>query len=163
MNFFCPPRWRGGDRSDPAGAGTGRGDHRPDRRGGDALEYDGLALETGPLDGEGLSPVSALPRAAEAARSGYMAECALERTGDSELLRVRCADPEDPPGPGGRPPCGLTGDPCPGAGGDQRGRIPGHPVPVERLYPKDKRGSISVYGYHKDENLGGDRPVRPGA
>lgn len=35
-----------------------------------------------------------------AARSEYMAECTLERTGDSELLRVLCADPEDPPGTG---------------------------------------------------------------
>ena len=48
---------------------------------GGALEYDGLALDTGPLD-------------------GYMAECALERTGDSELLRVLCADPEAAPGTG---------------------------------------------------------------
>lgn len=67
---------------------------------GGVMEYDGLALETGPLDGEGLSPVSALPALLTAARSEYMAECTLERTGDSELLRVRCADPEEPPGTG---------------------------------------------------------------
>ena len=67
---------------------------------GGVLEYDGLALETGPLDGDGLSPVSALPALLSAARSEYMAECTLERTGDSELLRVLCADPEDPPGTG---------------------------------------------------------------
>ena len=63
---------------------------------GGALEYDGLALDTGPLDGDGLSPVSAL----SALLSEYMAECALERTGDSELLRVLCADPEAAPGTG---------------------------------------------------------------
>lgn len=67
---------------------------------GGALEYDGLALDTGPLDGDGLSPVSALPALLSAARSEYMAECALERTGDSELLRVLCADPEAAPGTG---------------------------------------------------------------
>lgn len=67
---------------------------------GGVMEYDGLALETGPLDGEGLSPVSALPALLSAARSEYMTECALERTGDPELLRVRCADPETPPGTG---------------------------------------------------------------
>ena len=67
---------------------------------GGALEYDGLALDTGPLDGDGLSPVSALSALLSAARSEYMAECALERTGDSELLRVLCADPEAAPGTG---------------------------------------------------------------
>ena len=67
---------------------------------GGVLEYDGLALETGSLDGEGLSPVTALPALLTAARSEYMAECTLERIGESELLRVRCADPEDPPGIG---------------------------------------------------------------
>lgn len=67
---------------------------------GGVMEYDGLALETGPLDGEGLSPVSALPALLSAARSEYMAECTLEQTGDSELLRVRCADPEATPGAG---------------------------------------------------------------
>lgn len=84
---------------------------------GGVLEYDGLALETGPLDGDGLSPVSALPALLSAARSEYMAECTLERTGDSELLRVLCADPEDPPGLGGRPPCGSTRRPMPWCGG----------------------------------------------
>ena len=42
------------------------------------LEYDSLILETGPLDGEDLSPMSALPQLLEAARSGYMAGCSLE-------------------------------------------------------------------------------------
>lgn len=64
------------------------------------LEYDGLILETGPLNDEGLSPVSALPELLEAARSGYMAECVLEETGEGLLLRVRCADPEQETGTG---------------------------------------------------------------
>ena len=64
------------------------------------LEYDGLALDTGPMAGDGLSPVSARSALLTAARSEYMAECALERTGDSELLRVLCADPEAAPGTG---------------------------------------------------------------
>ena len=64
------------------------------------LEYDGLILETGLLDGEDLSPMSALPQLLEAARSGYMAECALEEGEQKTLLRVRCADPDQPPGEG---------------------------------------------------------------
>ncbi len=65
-----------------------------------ALEYDGLILETGPLDGEDLSPMSALPQLLEAARSGYMAECSLEEGEQRTFLRVRYADPDQPPGEG---------------------------------------------------------------
>ena len=65
-----------------------------------ALEYDGLILETGPLDGEDLSPMSALPQLLKAARSGYMAECTLEEGEQRTLLQVRYADPDQPPGEG---------------------------------------------------------------
>ena len=60
------------------------------------LEYDDLSLETGPLDGDGLSPVTALPELLEAARSQYIQACSL--TGG--VLEVRCADPEEKPGTG---------------------------------------------------------------
>ena len=55
------------------------------------LEYDGLSVETGPLDPEGLSPVSAVPALLEGARSGYIVSCALEE--DGALLRMDCGDP----------------------------------------------------------------------
>ena len=55
------------------------------------LVFDGVSVETGPLDGDGLTPVSALPALLEAARSGYIAACALEE--DGKLLRVDCGDP----------------------------------------------------------------------
>ena len=64
------------------------------------LEYDGLILETGPLDQDGLSPVSALPELLEAARSGYMARCVLEEGEEGQALRVDCADPDQKPGEG---------------------------------------------------------------
>ena len=64
------------------------------------LEYDGLILETGPLDGEDLSPMSALPELLEAARSGYMARCVLEEGEEGPALRVDCADPDQKPGEG---------------------------------------------------------------
>lgn len=60
------------------------------------LEYEDLSVETGFLDGDGLSPVSALPALMEAARSQYMDRCAL---GDG-VLEMHCADPEEEPGAG---------------------------------------------------------------
>lgn len=60
------------------------------------LEYDGLWLETGPLDGDGLTPATALPALVEEARSGYITACALE----DGLLRVSCGDPEGRQGEG---------------------------------------------------------------
>ena len=62
------------------------------------LEFDGLSVETGPLDGDGLTPVSAVPALLEAARSGYITACALEE--DGALLRVDCGDPAGSPGTG---------------------------------------------------------------
>ena len=62
------------------------------------LEFDGVSVETGPLDGQGLTPVSALPALLEAARSGYITACALEE--DGALLRVDCGDPAGSPGRG---------------------------------------------------------------
>lgn len=62
------------------------------------LEFDGVSVETGPLDGDGLTPVSALPALLEAARSGYITACALEE--DGTLLRVDCGDPAGSPGTG---------------------------------------------------------------
>lgn len=59
------------------------------------LEYEGTILETGPLDGDGLTPVSALPALLKAAREGYMDSCTLDET-----LMVLCRDPERRPGEG---------------------------------------------------------------
>lgn len=62
------------------------------------LEFDGVSVETGPLDSSGLSPVSAVPALLEAARSGYITACTLEE--DGPLLRVDCGDPALSPGEG---------------------------------------------------------------
>ena len=61
------------------------------------LEYSGVAVETGPLDSEGLTPVSAVPALLEAARSGYMRACGFQEDG---ALRVDLGDPEGSPGTG---------------------------------------------------------------
>lgn len=60
------------------------------------LEYEDLSLETGFLDADGLSPVSALPALIEAARTQYIDRCALA----DGVLEVHCADPEQKAGDG---------------------------------------------------------------
>ena len=62
------------------------------------LEYDGVWTETGTLDQDGLTPVSAFPALLEAARSGYITACALSE--EENLLRVDCGDPTGSPGEG---------------------------------------------------------------
>ena len=62
------------------------------------LEYDGIAVEPGPMNQQGLTPVSAVPALLEETRSGYMRACALEE--DGTLLRMDCGDPEGEPGKG---------------------------------------------------------------
>ena len=62
------------------------------------LEFDGLSVDTGPMDEDGLTPVSAVPALLEAARSGYITACGLE--GEGTVLRVDCGDPTGSPGAG---------------------------------------------------------------
>ncbi len=70
------------------------------REGETALEFDGVMLETGPLNSTGLSPVDALPALLGYAREGFAAECTLEGTEGAELLRVIFRDPQAQPGEG---------------------------------------------------------------
>ena len=85
-----------------------------------ALEYDGVMLETGPLNPEGLSPIDALPALLTYAREGFAAECVLEGTeGEAKKLHVICRDPEVQPGEGTE--ADLWFDP--GAGALLRGEL----------------------------------------
>lgn len=70
------------------------------REGQTYLEYDGVRLETGPVNEEGLSPLDALPTFLTAMESGYIAETGSERMGETEVLRICCRDPETDPGQG---------------------------------------------------------------
>ncbi|MBR5533391.1 MAG: hypothetical protein IKU62_00895 [Ruminiclostridium sp.] len=65
-----------------------------------ALDYEGLQLETGPLNSDGLSPMDALPAFLAAMESGYMAETGSEMLGETVVLRICCRDPELDPGQG---------------------------------------------------------------
>lgn len=65
-----------------------------------ALEYDGVMLETGPLDSTGLSPIDALPALLGYAREGFVGECVLEDWGGEIRLHATCRDPQKEPGTG---------------------------------------------------------------
>ena len=54
------------------------------------LEYDGASLETGELDGQGLSPVSALPALLNAVQTGFIAEVGREDLDETATLRICC-------------------------------------------------------------------------
>ncbi len=68
--------------------------------GSSALEYDGVRVETGPLDESGLSPVDAVPVLLDCAQAGFLAECGLETVDGTEVLRVVSRDPEGTAGTG---------------------------------------------------------------
>ena len=63
------------------------------------LEYDGAALSLGDLDGEGLTPVSAIPELFRQAAMGWMAQCAWADEGQTQLQAL-CRDPEAEEGTG---------------------------------------------------------------
>ena len=57
------------------------------------LEYDGVGLSLGLLDGKGLTAVSAVPWVMEQIGRGYMAKCAWAGE-NRELLQITFRDPE---------------------------------------------------------------------
>lgn len=64
------------------------------------LTFDGVRLETGPLNQEGLSPLDALPAFLTAMQSGCIAESGSEWLGEREAFRLCCRDPAEEPGQG---------------------------------------------------------------
>lgn len=63
------------------------------------LEYDGAGLSLGLLDGEGLTPVSAVTALMEQIETGYMAKCAWAGDGE-QYLQISFQDPEQAPNTG---------------------------------------------------------------
>ena len=61
------------------------------------LVYEDLSLETGPLNQNELTPMSAIPAMLEAVCSGYLTACTFEENG---LLRMDCGEPDVPVGTG---------------------------------------------------------------
>ena len=60
------------------------------RNGDSFLEYDGLVIETGALNKQGLSPMSAIPAMLEQLRGGYLMAWNME----DGALRITCGDPD---------------------------------------------------------------------
>ena len=77
--------------------------------GSGSLEYDGMRVETGPLDENGMSPMDAVPTLMRYATEGFIAECTMEETDGGQVLRVICRDPEQQAGTGQE--CSLWFDP----------------------------------------------------
>lgn len=67
---------------------------------GGTLEYDGAILETGPLGGDGLTPLSALPVLLSDLQERYLAECAYTELDGVSALSLTCRDPEGSAGTG---------------------------------------------------------------
>ena len=67
---------------------------------GSVLEYDGAVLETGPLNENGLTPVTAVPAILNAIREGYLDVCTLEEKEEEQQLRLQIRNPEEEPGTG---------------------------------------------------------------
>lgn len=61
------------------------------------LEYDDVCIETGPLNSDGLTPISAVPAILEAVRGAYITSCCFD---DGGILQVYYGDPDSPPGTG---------------------------------------------------------------
>ena len=64
------------------------------------LEYDGVMVETGPLDAAGLSPIDAVPAILTCLREGFLAECVLEDWDGETRLHLISRDPNAEPGTG---------------------------------------------------------------
>ena len=73
------------------------------------LEYEGVTLSTGPLNGDGLNPLEAIPFLMEQITAGYVARCAFVTEGEGQVLALYLRDPERAEGSGSA--CALYFDP----------------------------------------------------
>lgn len=70
------------------------------KNGETALEFDGVIVETGPLNEMGLTPIDVIPALLNNIREGYIADCAIEEWEGIRELHTICRDPEKVPGEG---------------------------------------------------------------
>ena len=57
------------------------------------LEYDGAGMTLGTLNGEGLSPIAAIPEMLDQVTQGYIAQCSWAQEGEDTFLELTCRDP----------------------------------------------------------------------
>ena len=83
-----------------------------------ALEYDGMRVETGPLDDSGMSPVDAVPVLMDYVQEGFIPPNVVWRPKGRARCCAWSAGSRSPPrARGGRAPFGLTRPPTPFCGG----------------------------------------------
>lgn len=70
------------------------------KNGETALEFDGMIVETGPLNEMGLTPIDVIPALLKNIREGYVSDCVLEEREGLQELHTICRDPEKIPGEG---------------------------------------------------------------
>lgn len=63
------------------------------REGETLLEFDGMTLETGPLDANGLSPLEGVTFLLKEIQEGFISQWCLEMLGETECVRFTTADP----------------------------------------------------------------------
>lgn len=129
------------------------------RDGETCLEYDGMGLSLGALDGEGLTPVSALPALLERICTGYIARCSWFGEGAQRELRLLCRDPENAPEEGVE--YLICIDPATHALTQAQVSVDG----VLRLRVRFTQFTLEMTenGTGTDEDLGGDQPGQSGA
>lgn len=64
------------------------------------LEFDGVAVDTGPLSPEGLSPMDCLPFLIREIREGFISQWGSEMLEEVDCVRLTTSDPEQEPGRG---------------------------------------------------------------
>lgn len=124
------------------------------------LEFDGISLSTGPLDGEGLTPMELLPGVMAYAQEGYMAQCAFEQLDGTEVLRIAYRDPDKAAGTGAECVQWFRRD----SGALLRAELSwdGELV-LSGNFTEFHLGGTEDDGYGQDTDLGGDQPGEPGA
>ena len=70
------------------------------KNGETALEFDGVMIETGPLNEDGLTPIDVIPALLHSIQEGYISECVQEEQGEDHTLHMICRDPDKTPGNG---------------------------------------------------------------
>ena len=64
------------------------------------LEYDGAGMTLGTLNGDGLSPIAAIPEMLDQVAQGYIAQCSWAQEVEDTFLELTCRDPEQEQGAG---------------------------------------------------------------
>ena len=64
------------------------------------MEFDGVALETGPLSEDGFAPGDCIPAMIEAIQTGYIAQSGEEERDGITCLRLQIRNPDNPVGTG---------------------------------------------------------------